>query len=144
MGTSSAITLLAASEHDAGDVVLGVVFMVPLCLYTALYIRRTIEHPLYCKMSISPPATTSQSTTFKQRAIQYLLEPTHDSTHLIKAGPMETRWLSSNYYFIEDRRLPLFGGLEVLIGLITNAIDGIPIISANTCLLYTSPSPRDS
>ena len=140
MGTSSATTLLIAPDHDAGDVVLGAVFLMSLGIYTALYIWRTIQHPQYCSSINTPTSHATKAKSAIQRALRYLLRPTHDSANLIKADPVDIQWLSANYYFVEDRRVPLFGGVEALVGLITNVIEGIPLISTNTTVCVVRPA----
>ena len=100
--------------------------------------------------------TSRPNPSSLKRALAYLIEPTseivvagsvvdedgaRESNETAAPQQVNERWLSRNYYFIADKRWPLFGPLEVAVGsVVINILDGIPLTTANHGLCVARPA----
>ena len=127
MGVSSAATLIVYDPGNGGDVVLGLTVLCPFLGFVVLQALRVVNGNYRIER-------VKHAEEGKQTIVQYLLDPTHE------IGSANEQWVRRNFYFVDGRSWPLFGVVEVTIGLVSNILEGIPVTSSLTGLCAARPA----
>jgi hypothetical protein len=152
MCVSSATALLFYKYSVGVDIAIALGALVPLFVYVGVYVYQTVLSSRY--MVMTAVLTNEESALINggrcSRFIRYICQPTHDlvileiqdseGNHDGNKLVRREGWLRRNYYFVAERRWPLFGSVEVLCGTITNMLEGIPLTTTSRLLCIARPA----